>query len=134
MPVSIKETTINFSNQNWPSTQPIKFDFEVTDSTAWYNMFLVFRHQDAYNYQNVWLNLDVKTPDSSFTIKRNFTLSDNKKWFGVAMDDIIEHRIPFSPTATQFKKGKYSFTLTQIMREDPLLHVFRAGLRLEKTK
>jgi hypothetical protein len=30
------------------------------------------------------------------------------------------------------KKGDYTFTLEQIMREDPLKNVLNAGLRIEK--
>ena len=30
------------------------------------------------------------------------------------------------------KKGTYTFTISQIMREDPLEHVLNVGLRIEK--
>jgi hypothetical protein len=32
----------------------------------------------------------------------------------------------------KLKKGEYSFTLQQIMREDPLQHVLNAGIRIVK--
>jgi hypothetical protein len=32
------------------------------------------------------------------------------------------------------KPGKYSFTLQQDMREDPLEHVMNVGIRVEKVK
>jgi hypothetical protein len=47
------------------------------------------------------------------------------------MDDIYEHRIPLGEPQS-LKAGTYTFSLEQIMREDPLEHVLNVGLRLEK--
>jgi len=48
------------------------------------------------------------------------------------MDDIYEHRIPLEKQT--LKAGDYSFTVEQIMREDPLKNVLNVGLRLEKDR
>jgi hypothetical protein len=54
----------------------------------------VLRHEDAYNYNNIWVNLVVKGPRSSDTLRREFMLADNKVgWLGSGMDDVFEHRI-----------------------------------------
>jgi hypothetical protein len=52
------------------------------------------------------------------------------------MDDIVDQRIPFylNNIPTPLKKGKYTFTLQQVMREDPLQHVLNAGIRVEKAE
>ena len=70
----------------------------------------------------------------TYTIKREFPLADNTKWLGTGMDDIIEHRITFNTLPIHLKKGNYTFSLQQIMREDPLQHVLNAGIRVEKAK
>jgi len=93
---------------------------------------MVLRNEDAYSYKNIWMDILVKEPDTTITIRREFTLADNKKWLGNAMDDIIEHRIAFNSTPTRLKKGKYEFTIGQIMREDPLPHILAAGIRVQK--
>ena len=95
---------------------------------------MVLRHDDAYRYKNIWLNITVKDPDSSYTIKREFTLADNSRWLGTGMDDIIEHRITFNLLPVRLKKGSYTFILQQAMREDPLDHILNAGIRVEKIK
>jgi hypothetical protein len=63
-------------------------------------------------------------------------LANNEKgWLGSAMDDLYEHRVALTldPQKFNFKKaGTYSFILEQVMREDPLLNVLNAGIRLEK--
>jgi hypothetical protein len=47
------------------------------------------------------------------------------------MDDIYEHRVKLGDPQL-LVAGTYTFTLEQIMREDPLEHVMNAGLRIEK--
>ena len=128
------EKTQLFSNFSWDSKQKLNFGFDISDTNAYYKIYFVFRHQDAYNFQNIWLDVAIQQPDTLVSIRRSFTLSDNTKWLGTSMDDIIEYRIPFSESGTKLKKGKYNFTLTNIMREDPLQHVLQAGIRIEKMK
>jgi hypothetical protein len=48
------------------------------------------------------------------------------------MDDIYEHRVQIQQETKFAHPGKYSFTLEQIMREDPLKHVLNVGVRIEK--
>ena len=97
-------------------------------------MFVVLRHEDGYKYKNIWLDIEAIAPDTTLQIKRNFTLSDNTKWLGNGMSDIVEHRINFNPAPAKLKKGTYKFTLKQAMREDPLQYILQAGIRVEKVK
>ncbi len=65
----------------------------------------------------------------------NVTLATNQKgWLGNGIDDIYEQRVLIQPQTKFEKAGDYHFTLEQVMREDPLLHVLSAGLRIEKIK
>ena len=65
---------------------------------------------------------------------RASTLADNNGWKGSGMDDIYEHRVRILDLAGFPKPGTYSFTLEQIMRDDPLPHVLNVGVRLEKVQ
>ena len=79
--------------------------------------------------------MTVLSPKDTVTIHREFILSNNKQgWLGSGMDDIFEHRIPFNDKPAPLHKGKYTFTLQQDMREDPLEHILNAGIRVEKAK
>ena len=132
--LDVYEKTVAFPKHNWSSSDTTSFNFQITDTSSLYNLFVVIRHEDAYAFKNIWLNIKVKTTDSAYTIKREFQLADNSHWLGAAMDDIIEHRIRFNASPIQLKKGNYTFTLQQVMREDPLLHLMNAGIRVEKAK
>jgi gliding motility-associated lipoprotein GldH len=132
--LDVYEKTTAFSSHEWKSNQTLPFTFAIKDTSSLYNFYVVLRHEDSYRYKNIWLNIQVKDPDSTYTIKREFTLADNSKWLGTGMDDIIEHRMVFNSIPISLKKGDYTFTLQQIMREDPLQHLLNAGIRVEKAK
>lgn len=132
--LDVFEKTTFFKKHEWNSNQPIQSTFEITDTSNLYNLFFVLRHEDAYKYNNIWVDISMQSPDTTILVKRNFILSDNEKWIGNAMSDIIEHRIKFSSAPTKLKKGKYIFTLKQVMREDPLPFILNAGIRVERTK
>lgn len=125
-----------FPDHEWSSTQKKSFSFDVTDTLASYRLYVVLRHADAYNWRNIWLDIEFKGPDSTYRVKREFFLSDNKKWYGTVVDDIVDQRIPFTRNnaPTSLRKGRYTITLQQVMREDPLQHVLNAGIRVEKVE
>jgi gliding motility-associated lipoprotein GldH len=131
---NVYEKMAYFSKHEWRSDVKPSFNFEVTDSTSLYRLFLVLRHNDAYHFKNIWMNIAMKTPDTTIVFKNEFTLADNEKWHGTIVDDIVEQRIPIEPgnKALRLKKGSYTFTLQQVMREDPLQNVMNAGIRVEK--
>lgn len=123
----------------WKADYKPQFTFDIQDTTAVYDVMLVLRHTEKYGYNNIWLKLTIQSPsDSSQTIRIEKTLATNKDgWLATAMDDIYDHRISINNELAEnnvsFKTpGEYTFTLQQDMREDPLLHVMNAGLRVEK--
>jgi gliding motility-associated lipoprotein GldH len=118
----------------WQNSFRPSFNFTIKDTSSLYQLFLVLRHNEKYNYNNIYINLYVKPPgqDSVIKFQRELTLATNEKgWHATAMDDIYEHRIQLGEPQT-LKAGDYKFTLEQIMREDPLQNVLNAGIRVEK--
>jgi gliding motility-associated lipoprotein GldH len=102
----------------------------------------VLRHNDKYSFNNIWLNITIKTPGSetikSFRVSKTLA-TDEKGWLTTGMDDIYEHQLGLNDELVtneiSFRKpGDYTFTLEQVMREDPLNNVLNAGLRIEKIK
>ncbi len=133
--IDIFEKTETFPTHSWRSASKPAFTFDITDTVSLYNIFLVLRHEDAYNYNNIWINLTVKSPVDTLTVRREFILANNSQgWLGSGMDDIFEHRIPFNNKPAPLHKGTYTFILQQDMREDPLEHIVNAGIRVEKVK
>jgi gliding motility-associated lipoprotein GldH len=134
--IDIFEKTKFFPSHEWKGNDKPSFTFEIIDTASTYDILLVFRHTDAYNFNNIWVNVTTIPPgDTATTQPLDLKLADNQNgWLGSGMDDIFEHRIKITRTPIRLKKGKYNFTLQHIMREEPLRHVMNAGIRVEKIK
>lgn len=132
--IDLYEKTVAIPDHAWKSSYKPSFDFTIKDTSASYTVFLVLRHNEKYSFSNIFLNLYIKGPgqDTAIKTQKELTLATNEKgWLGSGMDDIYEHRIEIAAPPT-LKAGTYTFTLEQIMREDPLENVLNAGIRLEK--
>ncbi|HVX51382.1 MAG TPA: gliding motility lipoprotein GldH [Chitinophagaceae bacterium] len=131
--VGVFEQTKAFANQSWAAKDSLRFNFEINDTTAFYNVYVVLRHTDAYRYSNIYINVTSINPgDTAITKRHNFILAGTTGWLGSAMDDIIEQRKLINSNPIRLKKGTYIVVLKQIMRDDPLLHILNAGVRVEK--
>jgi gliding motility-associated lipoprotein GldH len=119
---------------SWSNNFDATGTFNITDTTSLYNVFVVLRHTDTYQYNNIWLNVGLQAPgDSMKTQKINLPLgSDAQGWEGIGMNDIWEVRKLIA--SLSLKKGNYNFKIGQMMRDNPLEHVMSVGLRLEKAK
>ena len=135
--IDIYEKNAAIPGHAWKGSFKPSFSFTIKDTTVPYQLFIVLRHNEKYNYNNIYLNLYVQSPgnDSIQKIQLPLTLANNDGWLGSGMDDIYEHRIQLTPQGKDFyfkKAGNYIFSFEQIMREDPLQNVMDVGLRIEK--
>lgn len=131
--IDLFEKSANIPGHAWSHSFRPSFQFEIRDTTRPYRIYLVLRHNEKYNYNNIYVNLLIKAPGIDSVIKRqgDLQLATNEKgWLASGMDDIYEHRIVLAEE--NLKAGNYQFTLEQIMREDPLQNVLDAGIRIEK--
>jgi gliding motility-associated lipoprotein GldH len=128
------EQTTFFKQHEWESKNQPNFKFEITDTVARYNIYVVIRHEDAYHYNNLWINVTTTAPgEKANTQKVNLQLANNATgWLGSGMDDVFDHRIRITNSPIHLRKGIYQFSLQQIMREDPLPAMLNAGIRVEK--
>lgn len=136
--VDLYEKSVSIPGHSWKNNYKPVFNFTIKDTSSPYQLFLILRHNDKYNFNNIYINLITKQPgqDSTQTVRYDLRLAtDNEGWLASGMDDIYEHRIPLTPTGGQFyfrKPGDYNFSIEQIMRENPLDNVLNVGLRIEK--
>ena len=132
--IDLYEKSVTIPGHQWKSSFKPSFDFTIKDTSAPYRLFFILRHNEKYNFNNIFINVYVKGPgqDTVQKIQQNLVLATNDKgWLGTGMDDIYEHRIPLGPDQS-LRAGNYTFTIEQIMGEDPLENVLNAGLRIEK--
>jgi gliding motility-associated lipoprotein GldH len=139
-PIDLYERVAAIPGHTWQSNFKPSFTFNISDTAAPYQLFLILRHNNKYNYNNIWLNVYRKTPGGQVSkVPYELQLATNERgWLAEGMDDIYEHRIPLAAPANDsfyfIRSGAYTFTIEQIMREDPLQHVMNVGLRIERKK
>ena len=144
--IDLYEKVVPIPEHQWRSNYKPQFTFNIKDTTVPYQAFVVLRHNNQYRYNNIWINLLVKpTTDSLQKLGLELPLANKEGWLGIGMDDIFEHRVKIGNEIQQLgfvrmgtegfyftRPGEYTFTLEQIMRDDPLADVLNVGLRLEK--
>ncbi len=133
--VDVFEKNATIPTYAWSRNYHATGAFEITDTIALYNIYVVLRHLDKYPYNNIWLNIGLQSPgDSMYNQKVNLTLgNDLNGWEGTGMNDIWEVRKLISGQPRRFKKnGQYAFDISHIMRDEPLKGIMSAGIRVEK--
>ena len=121
----------------WETSFQPSFAFEIKDTTSRYQVYLIVRHADAYEYNNLWVRLHSMLPgENSWRSERfEITLASQDKWLGSGMDDIFDHRVLLYRDPVKFSKpGLYQIRIEQHMRIDPIEHIFNIGIRVEKIK
>ncbi|MFM7645308.1 MAG: gliding motility lipoprotein GldH [Sphingomonadales bacterium] len=138
-PLSLYEKSVPIPQQKWQGHYVPVFDFNITDTTARYDVALVLRHRDRYHYNNIWLRIAVTDPQGKVhSFDTDLLLGTNESgWLGAGMDDIYEHRISLlqqllEKNISLRQAGTYRFSVTHLMREDPLQEVMNVGIRIEK--
>ncbi|MCU0321940.1 MAG: gliding motility lipoprotein GldH [Chitinophagaceae bacterium] len=128
------EKTHFFPAHQWESSTKPLFKFTITDTLSLYHIYAVVRHEDAYRYNNLWINFTTQSPsDTAKSQLLNLRLADNRRgWLGTGMDDIFDHRIRITQAPIKLKAGDYHFSIQQAMRENPISHILNAGIRVEK--
>lgn len=132
--INLYEKVVAIPDFAWKSSYRPEFTFNIEDTTSLYQIYVVLRHNDRYNWNNIWINLYSEMPgDSIRKVQYELPLANKEQWLGSAMGDVYEHRILITPQPIIFKKpGTYKYIIEQDMREDPLQNVINVGLRVEK--
>ncbi len=118
----------------WDYADAKTFEVQITDTTLHYNVAINVRHSFQFEWRNVYVTIGTFFPDSQKIEKRvNLQLSEpDGEWFGRCMGDNCFISIPIQQNAIFPKKGKYTFTIKQDMRTNPLPNIKFVGLRVEK--
>lgn len=144
--IDLYEKVVPIPGHQWQSKVKPQFTFQLKDTAVSYQLYVILRHNNQYKYNNLWVNLWAKSPaDTLQKLSLELPLASKEGWLGIGMDDVFEHRIRIGDEAAKFSflkpaadgfvfthPGEYTFTLEQIMRDDPLPNVMDVGLRLEK--
>lgn len=132
--INLYEKQVAIPAQEWHYNFVPEYSFDIKDTTARYYIYIVVRHTDKYQFNNLWLRVGSAVPGEKMNFQKvNLALAGTDAWEGVGMDDVYEVRKMISPGAVSFrKKGTFTFSIAQIMRENPLKYILDVGIRIEK--
>jgi gliding motility-associated lipoprotein GldH len=115
--------------------KPLVFDVPVSDTINKYNIFLTVRNASSYDFNNLYLFIDIKSPMR--IVERDTMeciLADaDGKWLGDGLGDIWDNKILFKKNVKFQKPGIYEFIINQAMRVDSLPMIMDAGISIEKS-
>jgi gliding motility-associated lipoprotein GldH len=134
-PNRLYETNTPVANEKWMYNDIKSFALEVKDTNTHYNIYINLRHSFQFDWRNIYVQVGTQLPDGKKMEKRvNLPLCESDgKWYGSCLGDNCDIPIEIQHDAKFPMVGKYTFTIRQDMRVNPLDKMKSVGLRVEKT-
>ena len=130
------EQNIDFEDNAWPVKNTPEFAFDITDTTATYDIYFNVRNALFYQYYNLYLRHTLTGPDGKQLSQQlhEAYLMDKKTGqpLGDGAGDIFDHQILAIKNQKFKKTGTYKLKLTQYMRKDPLPGIMAVGIKVSK--
>ena len=124
----------SLKNAEWDKDSICRFEFEITDTLNPLNVFVEIRNNNNYQYSNLWLFIDIKTPSGA--IRRdtmNCKLADDMgKWYGQGIS-IYEFEAPYEKSVIYTQSGIYTLSIRHGMRNNILEGITEIGFKLQKS-
>lgn len=130
---SVYEKTYEIPPPGWTYADTLDFGFDITDTTAIYNLYLDVRHSPEYDYQNLYVRLHTRFP-SGQRIGETVSLELADKtgaWLGDCSSRSCLLKIPIQQGAYFNAAGPYLITVEQFMRRDSLPGIQAVAFRLQ---
>lgn len=130
------EDNQSVQDEKWEYADAKSFTYEATDTTTKYNLLINVRHSFAFEWRNVWVKVYTQFPDGHKTESRvNLQLSEpDGHWYARCIGDNCFIAIPIKQKIKFPQTGKYTFTIAQDMRVNPLPLIRNIGFRIEKAE
>ena len=135
-PNRLYETNTTIIDQKWSYADIKSYTVDVKDTVTRYNIYINIRHSFQFDWRNLYLQVGTQLPDGKKLEKRvNVPLCEpDGKWYGSCVGDNCDIPVMIQHDAKFPMPGRYTFTLRQDMRTDPLVNIKSVGLRIEKAK
>jgi len=123
------------ANGVWMYADSLKYAYNISDTTARYNMYLDITHADSFASQNIYLRMQTIFPDgkrTSSVLSFDFFNSqgeNNGSCSGsrCTLNSVLQENALFR------QPGEYQLLIEQFMRQDSISGVYSIGLMVEKS-
>lgn len=120
---------------DWDITERVTFDFEVPDTTTFYNFYFNVRNTDDYPFSNLYVFSHIEFPNGKTgtdTIELPLTNPDGS-WIGNGQGDLHDCQLIFRKNVRFPVAGKYHMEIEQAMRMEKLPGIKDVGIRIERS-
>lgn len=127
-----KEVTLPESG--WARNEAISYEFEIKDTTVFYELMLDVEAKDVYRYQNLYININTQFPDGKLE-KDIVSLelgTPGGKWHGKCSGGTCRVPIQLQQKFRFPVKGDYKINLEQFTRIDTIKDLSSLRLSINK--
>jgi len=127
------EKNIHIESAQWNQDSALVFDVNITDSIESFDFYLNIRHNNDYEFRNLFLFIHTYYPNSQYTSDTiEILMADaSGKWYGEGFGDLKEVSILLKKGVYFPFPGNYKFNIEQAMRRENLVGIEDFGLRIE---
>ena len=121
-------------NNRWNKNEGVSFDFDINDTTEFYDFYFNLRTTNLYEWSNLFMFVEIGSPEEQFNIDTvEFSLANSVgEWTGISSGSIINNKILFISKKRFPSLGTYKLTFNQAMRQDDLTEVMDVGIIIKK--
>lgn len=133
---ALYENNIHLDSGNWNKDNKLAFDVNIQDTTLAYDFYLNLRHNNEYEYSNMFLFVDTYYPTAEYTRDTIEILLANAagQWYGEGFGELKEIRVLLKHGVYFPTSGNYKFSFVQAMRSENLDGIEDFGIRIEKNQ
>ncbi|MBE8721444.1 gliding motility lipoprotein GldH [Sphingobacterium pedocola] len=127
-----KNSTI--PNQSWSYDNIQKFEVDIDDITAKYDIYINLRHSADYDFSNIFVLFHEKGKGLKDTAyRKEIVLAQlDGRWLSNSAGGVYEKQYLAKENIAFPDTGKYEFAVEQNMRENPLKNIINVGIKLVK--
>jgi len=131
-PEVIYEKEVSFPESGWSYADSVTFNYTLEDVDQAYDLMLDVDHSTEFAYQNFYVNLHTTFPNGKRQLEQlSLQLAgDFGTWLGNCSGENCTLSIPFLQNIRYTLPGKYTLTVAQNSRDEPLVNVQGIGLRV----
>lgn len=118
---------------NWEKNTPLDYEFEISDTAALYDFYLLSRNNNRYPYSNLYLITEFSNPaGEKFNDTLQYFLSfPDGEWIGDG-NSLKELFLLYRENISFKDTGNYKLKVWQGMREDQLAGIEDLSLIVDK--
>ncbi len=121
-------------NAGWGQDSLAVFRADIANTNEAYDISFQIRNQSFYKYANLWLFVDVISPDGEMqrdTVECILANNDGS-WRGAGWGSLYSLQCPYRLNTRFAKSGQYTFRVSHGMRDADIRGIHSLGLKISK--